>query len=845
MKTENYVNQLLHILFSQKRPIAYILLFMSTVALLVYLFSPKQYEVKGSILLRAKAIQSTPETIVQEKIRITPLEKEDLYSELQLLQSKELIAQVLKKYAVNTVEYENDNLRSWAAVLPNMIAGILQLIRAEDQIGRTFKQYSGNNVELEEDNLQRAETVLSNMTARVLPGTNVIHLKLTGRVFHQNIQLLDILMKEYIQYRQVIYQPAGTLNFLDAQTRKIRQQIQDHEQKLISLMEKGNSADPIRELETNLIVMRDINTELRKLNSRVIDLRANGRQLAESLEANRLNKRFTSLNPEFRAQFDQITELNKERNKMLRTYHPGSQVVRILDTELANTKKVLINQLKEHKAYLKVAIGIDLEKIKQLRNKLTTLTEKNIALRRQQLLAERIYREKDVLQESYQTFSRRYEEARIKTAESTNELSSFVSILDRAHRSSSPIFPSPIILPIGMISGLLLGISLGFLRELFDHTVKRTIDVQRVSSIPVVFSLPEFNPTEILSSPLQKKTSLLYRLLKRCIEATVASILLILTLPLLVILVLVVLISDGRPILYKGTRLGKDKKPFYMYKFRTLVRDAESQIGQNILSTRMADDMQLEHITGRFLRDTRLDELPQLVNVLLGNMSLVGPRPIRPQIYKKYSYRIKDLDLRFLVKPGLVGPSQIFTPHSVSHRVRSYLDNRFALQQSALLADLGFFFYILYRLLANITKGIPKIFHYNGKKDRRQAQRHSLQKAYAQILCSDSKVSSIPSSLMDDDMKEQLEIIDISDENLLIRTKLPVDRTRLNLRLAKLSKQGGGIEKQRIAYVSGEVRRELIRRDGQGYFYNVVKYIPISSLNHYKIQQHFLKGSIV
>jgi len=131
------------------------------------------------------------------------------------------------------------------------------------------------------------------------------------------------------------------------------------------------------------------------------------------------------------------------------------------------------------------------------------------------------------------------------------------------------------------------------------------------------------------------------------------SVLILLVSTLLMLLISVLIkISSAGPVLYKQQRVGKDGKIFTLYKFRTMTEDAEKKVGP-VLAQK--DDPRVTKI-GKLLRKTRLDELPQLFNVLIGNMSLVGPRPERPHFTKLH----KTLQgIRLAVKPGLTGLAQI------------------------------------------------------------------------------------------------------------------------------------------------------------------------------------------
>jgi lipopolysaccharide/colanic/teichoic acid biosynthesis glycosyltransferase len=114
----------------------------------------------------------------------------------------------------------------------------------------------------------------------------------------------------------------------------------------------------------------------------------------------------------------------------------------------------------------------------------------------------------------------------------------------------------------------------------------------------------------------------MYPVLKRLFDLVVSAIALVLLSPLLAVLALLIKRHDGGPVLYAGRRVGKDGKPFGMYKFRSMVLNAD-RIGG---SSTPDDDPRITPI-GRFLRRSKLDELPQLINVLKGEMSIVGPRP--------------------------------------------------------------------------------------------------------------------------------------------------------------------------------------------------------------------------
>ena len=143
--------------------------------------------------------------------------------------------------------------------------------------------------------------------------------------------------------------------------------------------------------------------------------------------------------------------------------------------------------------------------------------------------------------------------------------------------------------------------------------------------------------------------------LKRVTDVIVTLALLPLGLVLIGGAALLILFTDGTPVIYRQKRVGKDGRVFQLLKLRTMVRDAEAETGPVWAAEQ---DPRVTPL-GRFLRNTRLDELPQLFNVLRGDMSLVGPRPERPTFVEDFSARVPHYQQRLLVRPGMTGWAQI------------------------------------------------------------------------------------------------------------------------------------------------------------------------------------------
>jgi lipopolysaccharide/colanic/teichoic acid biosynthesis glycosyltransferase len=130
-------------------------------------------------------------------------------------------------------------------------------------------------------------------------------------------------------------------------------------------------------------------------------------------------------------------------------------------------------------------------------------------------------------------------------------------------------------------------------------------------------------------------------------------------LPVGAVIAIAILLASGRPVLYRGERVGRGARFFTILKFRTLERDAETRLGP-YLGEELVRRTQAEYTRiGRWLKATQLDEIPQLVNVLRGDMSFVGPRPIRPRFFAELAAELPAYWQRLVVRPGLTGFAQV------------------------------------------------------------------------------------------------------------------------------------------------------------------------------------------
>jgi lipopolysaccharide/colanic/teichoic acid biosynthesis glycosyltransferase len=145
----------------------------------------------------------------------------------------------------------------------------------------------------------------------------------------------------------------------------------------------------------------------------------------------------------------------------------------------------------------------------------------------------------------------------------------------------------------------------------------------------------------------------------RALDVVLSALFLVVSLPVAAAIAAGLLLTSGRPVFYRGERVGRGGRVFTMVKFRTLNADAETRLGP-FLGEELVRRTEREFAPlGRRLKATQLDEIPQFWNVLRGDMSLVGPRPIRPRFFEELAHELPAYWQRLVVRPGLTGLAQV------------------------------------------------------------------------------------------------------------------------------------------------------------------------------------------
>jgi len=308
----------------------------------------------------------------------------------------------------------------------------------------------------------------------------------------------------------------------------------------------------------------------------------------------------------------------------------------------------------------------------------------------------------------------------------------------------------------------------------------------------------------------------------------------IVTLPLTLTIPILLFMTQPRPVFYKGERLGKNRRTFHILKFRTL-DEAQSVTKNSVLPKRS----NLETPLGKYLRASRLDELPQLINILCGDMNLIGPRPVRADIAQELSATILDYDLRFKVKPGLFGYTQVVMPHATSKRLRGLFNAKLVRQPAYIWKEPFVLGFMIWVLMMNATSELAGLVHEALQRGARAERRNAPRKHLKQTTVS-VHTKGFPFSVG--------RLRDINDESFTFFSTEDVAGRELTFVLRRAFE---GRRRSRFALCWGTARPiKSAEHNGRsrgsreaGTLY-MVNYLPVSNLHAYFIDKYFLENAI-
>ena len=471
MKNQNIKIDLLHPIFARKNTILAITVIIFSISVCIAFFWPPTYSATASILIREKGVQKNPVALeaIQQQIDQFELSKEDLTSEIETLTSFEVIERAAR--ALGKTGFFADAEDSGPTSLKELINKLAGSGGAPSSL--THK---------------RIYKIKANLSTMVVPASNVIEIRLTHGDPQKAVQILNTLLDEYLLYHGDIHNPAKQ-SFFSGHAEQFRREIEQKNNELFNLVRKNGVPDPKKEMENLLSQRLVLQQHLYTLKNDKQDKQVLIRTIEKSFK-NPSIQFFSFLNNlEILKNLGlKLQDLFIERGHILRKYQENSPRVNLIDKQINKTFAKLKKEVYIYMEALAEEIKAINTKTFDIEKNLAEIGKKSIVLQKQLIAQNKIQQELGMLQQSYDAFSRRKEESRINS--SANDSFLPASIISRAFPSNGPLFPNKkVVLPFGLLAGLMTGLSLAFIAEYFNHTFKRPEDVKMVTGLPVIFSI--------------------------------------------------------------------------------------------------------------------------------------------------------------------------------------------------------------------------------------------------------------------------------------------------------------------------------------------------------------------
>ncbi len=451
--SEDYIREITTIFFVQKKIILGITAIITAIALLIVLFWPNTYAIKGKILVRAKKVEKSPELLEDTSFRMFELTSEDLYSELEMIKSPDVVGKTIEYLHKNKIMFEDVNLD----------------VAAKQKL---------------------TKKIISQLKTELIIGTNIIEITSYNRDPEDALILLQQIMNHYMLHRSRVFSPAEAVPYFEKNVKNFIDGHKENKNKLTLLAKSSQAPFPAKEITKNIAIKQVLETQTHQLKNQIIEKNNYVENIEQTMGSENIQLfSFIENSPIINKFSESLQVLLIEKGKLLRTYHPESPKVRRISKQIETTQRHLKNEVNSYTNDQKSQLKTLKDTLSSLENRLIELNNNNIKVYSSMLSADPIQRKYDVLNASYDIFIRRLEEARISSSSDSNSLFS-VSVLAKPYYSGRPYFPNILLIPFGILVGFILGLSLGFLREFFDHTIKRPEDVSNVLKVPTLFSIP-------------------------------------------------------------------------------------------------------------------------------------------------------------------------------------------------------------------------------------------------------------------------------------------------------------------------------------------------------------------
>jgi uncharacterized protein involved in exopolysaccharide biosynthesis len=457
MKTQDYIREFFMIFFIRKKIILAVLASVVSIGLLVVAFAPQVYRAQGAIVLKGGQVLEDP-TDVGEGARpeIDAVSEKDLFSEIEILSS----FSVFQRAAEQLAEQGRFGLTPDRSDAIRSLAG----------------RMSGG------------------FNAGIVPRSNVIQTSLEWPDPAEAEVALSAIFEAYREQRQQVYNPEEAKQFFRAQMNSYQDNLNSMERRLLDIAD-GRRLDEIeRQVAANVDLIAQMENRLAALRTDRLKQEKLVAFLEQTVTSGEEKPFFYSSidNLQLGDLAKQVQGLYVNEAEVLQTYKSGTERADAVQRQVSRMQGMLQSEAQNIVAKEKSALDSLDGQIDLINEKISDLRQENRALNQDALKVRQIERQIDITESTMRTFDKRFQEARIKS-ETQSDLFS-VSVVEDPQASSSPAFPNPkTVLPASAILGLLLGLTVGFLLEFFDHRFKRPEDLTNYAGIPCTFSVPEYS----------------------------------------------------------------------------------------------------------------------------------------------------------------------------------------------------------------------------------------------------------------------------------------------------------------------------------------------------------------
>ncbi|MEO5378832.1 MAG: hypothetical protein H7832_13775 [Magnetococcus sp. DMHC-6] len=473
-KRINYLREMAFILFSQKKVIVRtsLLFFLCFVAYAV--FSPDIYRASGSFLVRGKKVDDAPDKLESVQLRSSPVTDQDLFSEVELLMSDEVMrATIVKMLNENTwplkpgSEKQEDpdaQMRSWISILKG------------------------------------------GLKTEPIPKSNIIKVQLEWKDPGQAKLLLHNVMQHYLRGRELIYNPPGEGQFFSDQVENSSQGIKDSNKSLLALYTNSHSPDPIKEIENNLQLRQGLELKIYDLQSKILNLQMVVKQIDEVLASPDVQLFSFIVNPGIQLLSAKLQDLLLERSKIRKNYQPDSSAVLVIERHVQDAYLILKQEVISYRKDLVHQLTGDEEESALLSKQIKDINVRNSELKQVDLEAQALIRESGLQEFTYKTFYQRREEVRLrgggKDSKEASQVMSHVVVMSQAQAMMTPVKPKRVlVVVIGFFLSVLLGFLTGMVVHGFDHTFKQQSDVEGSLKLPIIFSISDLHVGTVSAKP--------------------------------------------------------------------------------------------------------------------------------------------------------------------------------------------------------------------------------------------------------------------------------------------------------------------------------------------------------